>query len=158
MELEIRLAGCDPNVVVAIDHIGAPPPPPDTLPLTPHPLSHQTLSHAPPTPPAPPFPLPALLFPATQLVVQVADLQLTAKARVILAPLVGKIPGFGALSVSIIGYPYLDFSLVALSASAPGHLPASGHLPGRGKLASPPALFAAAFNPFPTSAPHLPRT
>lgn len=49
---------------------------------------------------------------------QVADLQLTAKVRVILAPLVGKIPGFGAISVSILGYPFLDFSLVALSVRA----------------------------------------
>lgn len=47
--------------------------------------------------------------------VQVADLQLTAKVRVILGPLVGKVPGFGAVSVSILGYPFLDFSLVALS-------------------------------------------
>ena len=50
-----------------------------------------------------------------QTVIQLAALQLSAVARVKLGPLVGAIPCFGAVSVSLIGEPFLDFSLTALS-------------------------------------------
>lgn len=74
IDVDFRLAGSDPNIVIEVA-------------------------------------LPA----GAPLQLQVSSLQLSAVARVRLAPLVDRVPCVGAVTVSLMGYPFFDCSLDALS-------------------------------------------
>ena len=54
------------------------------------------------------------LLTGTELVLQLGSLTLSTVARVTLAPLAPALPCASAASVSLLGYPFLDFSLTAL--------------------------------------------
>jgi len=54
------------------------------------------------------------LVTGTELVIQLAALQFSGVARIVLRQLGPRLPPVGALTVSLIGYPFLDFSLTAI--------------------------------------------